>query len=156
MSFQNTLLIPVSNSLSKAHVILRCPIFLSPFLFYLLVHRRCRGFLQFHLITLKHTSQLAALLWTRDQSVAEISTWQNKECTRQISMPPVGFETTIPASARPQTYALDRAATEIGYIVPKQSISNLWTCGRANMLSHLPDLRPALGPNTIIWFPPSN
>jgi hypothetical protein len=29
-------------------------------------------------------------------------------------MPPVGFEPTIPASARPQTYALDRAATGIG------------------------------------------
>jgi hypothetical protein len=30
------------------------------------------------------------------------------------SIPPVGFEHTIPASARPQTYALDRAATGIG------------------------------------------
>jgi hypothetical protein len=29
-------------------------------------------------------------------------------------MPTVGFEPTIPASARPQTYALDRAATGIG------------------------------------------
>jgi hypothetical protein len=29
-------------------------------------------------------------------------------------MPPVGFELTIPASARPQTYALDRAVTGIG------------------------------------------
>jgi hypothetical protein len=29
-------------------------------------------------------------------------------------MPPVGFELTIPASGRPQTYALDRAATGIG------------------------------------------
>ena len=29
-------------------------------------------------------------------------------------MPPVGFEPTIPASERPQTYALDRAATETG------------------------------------------
>jgi hypothetical protein len=29
-------------------------------------------------------------------------------------MPPVGFELTIPASARPQTYALDRAAAEVG------------------------------------------
>jgi hypothetical protein len=28
-------------------------------------------------------------------------------------MPPVGFEPTIPASARPQTYALDHAATGI-------------------------------------------
>ena len=30
---------------------------------------------------------------------------------RQISMPPVGFEPTISAVERPQTYALDRAAT---------------------------------------------
>jgi hypothetical protein len=29
-------------------------------------------------------------------------------------MPPVGFEPAIPASARPLTYALDRAATGIG------------------------------------------
>jgi hypothetical protein len=29
-------------------------------------------------------------------------------------MPPVGFEPTIPASAWPQTYALDRAGTGIG------------------------------------------
>ena len=30
-------------------------------------------------------------------------------------MPPVGFEPAISASERPQTYALDRAATETGY-----------------------------------------
>ena len=29
-------------------------------------------------------------------------------------MPPVGFEPIIPASERPQTHALDRAATGIG------------------------------------------
>jgi len=29
-------------------------------------------------------------------------------------MPPVGFELTIPASKRPQTYALDRADTGTG------------------------------------------
>jgi hypothetical protein len=29
-------------------------------------------------------------------------------------MPPVGFEPTIPASARPHTYVVDRAATGIG------------------------------------------
>ena len=29
-------------------------------------------------------------------------------------MPPVGFEPTMSASERPQTYALDRAATETG------------------------------------------
>ena len=34
---------------------------------------------------------------------------------RQTSMPPVGFEPTISAGERPQTYALDRAATATGY-----------------------------------------
>ena len=29
-------------------------------------------------------------------------------------MPPAGFETTIPVSERPKTYALDRAATGPG------------------------------------------
>jgi hypothetical protein len=29
-------------------------------------------------------------------------------------MPPAGFEPTIPVSERPQTHALDRAATGIG------------------------------------------
>ena len=32
-------------------------------------------------------------------------------------MPPVGFEPTISAGERPQTYALDRAATETGRFV---------------------------------------
>ena len=31
-------------------------------------------------------------------------------------MPPVGFEPTILAGERPQTYALDRAATGIGIV----------------------------------------
>jgi hypothetical protein len=33
---------------------------------------------------------------------------------RQTSVPPVGFEPKIPAGERPQTHALDRAATGIG------------------------------------------
>jgi hypothetical protein len=67
----------------------------------------------FHLITLRHAPQLVGLLWTRDRPVAETSTWQHKYCTRRTSMPPVEFEPTIPASARPQTYVLDRAITGI-------------------------------------------
>ena len=38
-------------------------------------------------------------------------------------MPPAGFEPAIPASERPQTYALDRAATGKGryyYIYPRK------------------------------------
>jgi len=31
-------------------------------------------------------------------------------------MPPVGFEPTISAGKRPQTYTLDRADTGIGYV----------------------------------------
>jgi hypothetical protein len=38
--------------------------------------------------------------------------WQHTD-SHQTSMSPVGFESTIPASKRPQTHALDRPATEI-------------------------------------------
>ena len=37
-----------------------------------------------------------------------------RQLTRQTSMPQVGFEPTISAGERPQTYALDRAATGTG------------------------------------------
>jgi hypothetical protein len=69
----------------------------------------------FHLITLKHTPHSVRLLWTRDRPVAETSTLQHKHCTREKFMPPVGFEPMIPASARPQTYALDRTATGVNF-----------------------------------------
>ena len=40
-------------------------------------------------------------------------------------MPLLGFEPTIPAGERPQTYALDRAATETGFSNgPLQSINH--------------------------------
>jgi hypothetical protein len=39
--------------------------------------------------------------------------------TIQTSMPPVGFEPTIPVSKRPKTHALDRAATGIGDSNPR-------------------------------------
>jgi len=35
---------------------------------------------------------------------------------RQISMPPAGFEPAIPARELPQTHALDRVITSIGYM----------------------------------------
>ena len=35
---------------------------------------------------------------------------------RQTSITPVGFEPAVPASERPQTYVLNRAATAIGFI----------------------------------------
>jgi hypothetical protein len=40
---------------------------------------------------------------------------QHKTHNRQISMPSAGLEPTVSAGERPQTYALDRAATGIGF-----------------------------------------
>jgi hypothetical protein len=102
----------------------------------LLVHSRCQGFLQFHSITLKHTPPSVGLLWTSNLPVAETSTWQHKYCTRQTSMCPVRFEPTIPASVRPQTYALDRAATGIGRHISITSI--IWWVLNTNENEMLP------------------
>jgi hypothetical protein len=41
-------------------------------------------------------------------------------------MSPVGFEPTIPESARPQTYALDRMATGIGTNISAALELKLW------------------------------
>ena len=43
---------------------------------------------------------------------------------RQTSMPPLGFEPTLSVSERPQTYALDRAATGTGVIWSNRSEMN--------------------------------
>jgi hypothetical protein len=69
----------------------------------------CRGFT----VTLRHTRVGRTPLdkWSarrRDLCLTTHSTHK-----RQTSMPPPGFETTIPASERSQTHALDRAATGI-------------------------------------------
>jgi hypothetical protein len=46
-------------------------------------------------------------------------------------MPPVGFEPTIPAGERPQTYALERAATGTG--VYEFSLGNISIVGHVSM-----------------------
>ena len=59
--------------------------------------------------------QSVGLLWTSNQLVAETSTWQHTTLTTdKHPCPPVGFEPTISAGERLQTYALDRAATGTG------------------------------------------
>jgi hypothetical protein len=119
----------VNRLLACLHRVMSVTYRRSHSLFYLLVHSRCRGCL----FSLDHTHDThhlsVGLLWTRDRPVAETSTWQHKHCTRQTSMPPVGFEPTIPASARQQTYALDRAATGIGecYVL---SVNTVELCPR--------------------------
>ena len=57
------------------------------------------------------------LLWTSDQLVAETSTWQHTTHTIDIHAP-AGFEPTISAGERTQTYVLDGAATVIGLYSP--------------------------------------
>jgi hypothetical protein len=63
------------------------------------------------------TPHSVGLLWTSDQPDAGTSTWQHNTRKRQTSMPSMGFEPAIPASERPQTHALGRAATGSGYLV---------------------------------------
>jgi hypothetical protein len=53
------------------------------------------------------------LLWTRDQPDANLYLTTPNSQKAHTSMPPAGFEPSIPASDRPQTHALDRAATGI-------------------------------------------
>jgi len=57
------------------------------------------------------TPQSIRLLWTSDQLVAEISTWQHTALKKETSMPPVAFERTISAGERSHSYALNSAAT---------------------------------------------
>ena len=66
----------------------------------------------FTITVFRHHS--VGLLWTRDQLIAETSTWQHKILARERSMPLVGFEPTILVSERSQTHTLDRTASRIG------------------------------------------
>jgi hypothetical protein len=86
--------------------------FLSPSLFYLPVHSRCRGFSLDH--TQTHTTVGRTPLDEGSARRRDLYLTTQTLYKRQISTPPVGFEPTIPASARPQTHALDRATTGIG------------------------------------------
>jgi hypothetical protein len=90
-----------------------CISFRSPSLFYLLVHSRCRGCLFSLDHTQTHTTVGRAPLGEGSARRRDLYLTTQTLYKRKTSMPPVGFEPTIPASARPQTYALDRAATGI-------------------------------------------
>jgi hypothetical protein len=90
------------------------PCFLNLALF-LPTHCRCRGYccIWSHSMTRTHS---IGILSTSDRPVAETSTWQHTALTRETPVPPAGFEPEIPASERPQTHALDLAATGIGLL----------------------------------------
>ena len=63
---------------------------------------------------LDHTPQPVGLLWTSNQPHAVLYLTTHNTHNRQTSMPPVGFEPTISAGERLQTYAMDPAATWTG------------------------------------------
>jgi hypothetical protein len=66
---------------------------------------------------LDHTQRrttVGRILWTSDQLVAKTSSWQHTTDRHTCPPPLVGFEPKISAGERPQTYALDRAATGTG------------------------------------------
>jgi hypothetical protein len=98
--------------------------FCIPSLFYLPVHSRCRGFL----FSLDHTQTYTAVGRTPlDEGSARRRDFYLTPQTlykRQKSMPPVGFEPTIPASARPQTDALGGAAIVIGNVAENVGTKN--------------------------------
>jgi hypothetical protein len=99
--------------------------FLGPSLFYLLVNSRCRGFLFSLDHTQTHTTVGRTPLDGGSARRRDLYLTTQTLYRRQTSMPPVGFEPTIPASAPPQTYALDRAVT--GQNVSTQGKYAWWT-----------------------------
>jgi hypothetical protein len=75
-------------------------------------------------------SHSVGLLWTSDQLDAVTSTRQHTTLTRhRHPCPRAGFEPAIPASKRPQTHALDGAATGIGIVI--YMITFIWHCNFA-------------------------
>ena len=70
--------------------------------------------LRVFLITLRHTTLSRTPLdeWSARRRDLYLTTHNTHN--RQISMSPVGFEPTIPAGERPQTHALESAATGTG------------------------------------------
>jgi hypothetical protein len=68
----------------------------------------------FRLITFRQTPQWSLSSGRGIGPSRRPVTYNTNTQNRKTSMSPVGFEITIPANARPQTDALDRAATGIG------------------------------------------
>jgi len=62
------------------------------------------------------------ILYTSDQLVAEAATYEtHNKHQRRTSMPLAGFELAIRAIKRPNTYAVDRTATGIGWHISYMS-----------------------------------
>jgi hypothetical protein len=73
-------------------------------------HPHCQGFT----ITLRHTELRKILLDELSAPFRDLYLTTENIHKTETSILPAGFEPTIPASERPQTHALDLAATGIG------------------------------------------
>ena len=67
--------------------------------------------------TLRHTTLSRTPLDKWSAPRRDLYLTKHNTHKRQTSRTSAGFEPTIPASERPQTYALDRTATGIGIII---------------------------------------
>jgi hypothetical protein len=63
--------------------------------------------------TLRHTTLDSFPLDEWSAQLRDFYLTTHNKLKGQKSMPPAGFKSTIPASERPQTHAIDRAATGI-------------------------------------------
>ena len=110
-----------NKSLTKQHHIIRPKqlyIYIYIFIYFLCASTQFRVVASSDRTSQSHsdTPHSVGLLWTSDRPEAETSTCTTHNTRkRQTTVPPAGFESTIPASERPQTHALDRPASGIGY-----------------------------------------
>jgi len=91
-------------------------------------------------ITLRHTTLGRNPLDERSARCTGLHLSTNNTHKRQTFMSLAGFETKVPANERPQTQALGRAATRIGYVLAitlttKQHCKNR-TFGSLGVLMH--------------------
>ena len=83
-----------------------------------------RGFM----ITLRHTTLARNPLDERSARHRDLYLTTHNTHKRQTSLSPVGFEPTFAVSERPQTHALDRAATGL-WMIRKNNQQVLHDCG---------------------------
>ena len=79
---------------------------------------RASSFTRFLAYTQRHTTVGRTPLAERSARRREVCLTTHNSHKRQTSMPSVGFEPTISAGERPQTYALDHVATGTGTCDP--------------------------------------
>jgi hypothetical protein len=116
----------------------------------LLRNPKAHSFIHFPVVHIWNVGPLSRFLWShtyKTRGKTPLDEWsarrrglylhritQHKH-KRQTSMPRAGFETTIPATERPQTYALDRVATGIGRkIITNYTEHRIWSPSSARKI----------------------